>query len=38
MSVTANMTYALISPCRNEADYMRRTPDSVIAQTVRPDL
>ena len=32
------MTYALISPCRNEADYMRRTLDSVIAQTVRPDL
>ena len=38
MSVTADMTYALISPCRNEADYMRRTLDSVIAQTVRPDL
>ena len=38
MSVTADMTYALISPCRNEADYMRHTLDSVIAQTVRPDL
>ncbi len=32
------MTYALISPCRNEAAYLRRTLDSVIAQTVRPDL
>ena len=32
------MTYALISPCRNEAEYMRRTLDSVVAQTVRPDL
>lgn len=32
------MSYVLISPCRNEQDYMRRTLDSVIAQTVRPDL
>lgn len=30
--------YVLISPCRNEADYMRRTLDSVIAQTVLPAL
>ena len=30
--------YALISPCRDEQDYMRRTFDSVIAQTRRPDL
>lgn len=30
--------YCLISPVRNEADYMRRTLDSVIAQTVPPDL
>lgn len=29
-------SYVLISPCRNEADYMRRTLDSVIAQTVQP--
>lgn len=29
-------TYVLISPCRNEADYMRRTLDSVVAQTARP--
>ena len=28
--------YALISPCRNEAAYMRQTLDSVIGQTVRP--
>jgi len=30
--------YLLISPCRNEAQYMRRTLDSVVAQTVRPAL
>lgn len=30
--------YVLISPCRNEAQYMRRTLDSVMAQTVRPSL
>lgn len=28
--------YVLISPCRNEADYMRQTLDSVIAQSVQP--
>jgi poly-beta-1,6-N-acetyl-D-glucosamine synthase len=28
--------YVLISPCRNEADYMRHTLDSVIGQTVQP--
>lgn len=28
--------YVLISPCRDEADYMRQTLDSVVAQTVRP--
>lgn len=28
----------LVSPGRNEAKYMRRTLDSVIAQTQRPDL
>jgi len=31
-------SYILISPCRNEADYMRLTLDSVVAQTVPPDL
>ena len=30
--------YVLISPCRNEAQYMRRTLDSVVAQTVQPAL
>ena len=31
-----NRRYLLISPCRNEAAYMRRTLDSVIAQSIRP--
>ena len=30
--------YLLISPCRNEADFVRRTLDSVIAQSIRPTL
>lgn len=29
-------SYVLISPCRNEAAYMRRTLDSVVAQSVLP--
>ena len=33
-----NRNYLLISPGRNEAQYMRQTLDSVIAQTVRPTL
>lgn len=28
--------YVLISPCRNEASFMRRTLDSVIEQSLRP--
>lgn len=32
------MSYLLISPCRNESNYMRLTLDSVIAQTVQPSL
>jgi glycosyltransferase involved in cell wall biosynthesis len=28
----------VISPCRNEVSYMRRTLDSVVGQQVRPDL
>jgi len=28
--------YVIISPCRNEAAFMRRTLDSVVGQTVRP--
>lgn len=31
-------SYVLISPGRNEADYMRRTLDSVVAQNERPAL
>jgi len=30
--------YLAISPCRDEQDYLRRTLESVIAQTVRPRL
>ena len=28
--------YVLISPCRNEAEFIERTLDSVIAQSERP--
>lgn len=40
MSDTQNdpRAYVLISPCRNEADYMRRTLDSVVAQSLTPAL
>ena len=31
------MSYILISPCRNEEDYMRQTLDSVVAQSIIPD-
>ena len=31
-------SYVLISPCRDEAQYMRRTLDSVVAQSARPTL
>src|SRR4051812_28658735 len=30
--------YVLISPCRDEARFMRETLDSVVAQSVRPSL
>jgi len=30
--------YVLISPCRNEAKFMRATLDSVLAQTHKPEL
>jgi len=36
--MTASRRYVLISPCRDEAAYMRRTLDSVAAQTVPPAL
>lgn len=29
--------YVVISPCRDEAEYMRQTLDSVIAQSIRPE-
>jgi len=35
---SAPRDYVLISPCRNEAEYMRRTLDSVVAQSVQPAL
>lgn len=34
--MTAGNRYVLISPCRDEADYMRQTLDSVLAQSIRP--
>src|SRR5688572_32136529 len=34
--VDMNRSYLLISPCRNEAEYMRQTLDSVVSQSVRP--
>ncbi|MGZ2260297.1 glycosyltransferase [Roseobacter sp. A03A-229] len=37
-STTDPRSYVLISPCRNEADYMRRTLDSVVAQSLTPTL
>jgi biofilm PGA synthesis N-glycosyltransferase PgaC len=33
-----NRSYVIISPCRDEAQYMRRTLDSVLAQTALPSL
>lgn len=32
-----NRRYVLISPCRNEEQYMRQTLDSVLTQSVLPD-
>jgi biofilm PGA synthesis N-glycosyltransferase PgaC len=31
-----NTRYVLISPCRNEAEFMRQTLDSVVGQSLRP--
>ena len=31
-----NSSYLLISPCRNEAEFMRITIDSVVSQSVKP--
>jgi len=33
-----NNSYILVSPCRNEADFMRKTLDSVVNQSVLPSL
>ncbi len=34
--MNASRRYLLISPCRDEAEYLRRTLDSVAAQSVQP--
>ena len=36
--VNTGRRYALITPCRDEAQYARRTLDSVVTQTVRPAI
>ena len=36
LQMTASRRYLLISPCRDEAKYLRRTLDSVAAQSVQP--
>jgi poly-beta-1,6-N-acetyl-D-glucosamine synthase len=36
--VSSSRRYLLISPCRDEGKYLRRTLDSVAAQTVQPAL
>ncbi|MEZ5664495.1 MAG: glycosyltransferase family A protein [Burkholderiaceae bacterium] len=36
MDVPVSSTYVLISPCRNEAAYMRSTLDSIVSQSVLP--
>src|SRR5271154_7136764 len=38
LGVSASRRYPLISPCRDEAQYLRRTLDSVAAQSVPPAL
>ncbi len=37
-SAAAPNDYVLVSPCRNEADYMHETLDTVVAQSVTPTL
>jgi glycosyltransferase involved in cell wall biosynthesis len=36
--MAAGRRYVLISPCRDEAQYIRRTLDSVTLQSVLPEL
>ena len=38
MTNRSTVRYVVVSPCRNEADFMRETLDTMIAQTVRPTL
>src|SRR3954464_4487129 len=38
LDVEISRRYLLISPCRDEAQYLRRTLDSVAAQSVPPAL
>ena len=38
LQVNPSRRYLLISPCRDEAQYLRRTLDCVAAQSVRPAL
>jgi poly-beta-1,6-N-acetyl-D-glucosamine synthase len=37
-TMNSSNRYVLISPCRNEAGYMRSTLDSVVAQSLQPSL
>jgi len=36
--VGKNRSYLIIAPCRDEATYLQRTVESIIAQTVQPKL
>jgi biofilm PGA synthesis N-glycosyltransferase PgaC len=38
MATDSTPRYVVISPCRNEADFMRQTLDTMVAQTLRPTL
>lgn len=37
-SAASSHPYVIVSPCRNESEFMKKTLDSVLAQTVPPDL
>src|SRR5215510_6563991 len=37
-NVTPSRSYLLVSPCRDEAQYLRRTLDSVASQSIPPAL
>ena len=36
--MTDTRAYLVVSPCRNEAEYMRKTLESMVVQTLRPVL